>query len=280
MIGKNYKYNWLDLSAGNVFNTNIALDDVEHMTGQRTDIIDNVNDHWSIASNTLESGRLIGFSWYVFGINKAIRWLAWKELNSKINIEPYVNEDPFKKLEFETDEWEYRRCMAKVNEKPKWTNGMNDSRIRFNFTLYVNSNELFGKDLNIETSTSGAFGGTSFPNSFWDSWGATIWSVNCINSWNFRAWCRIQCPWTLVNPKIKNTANWQEFKISWTTTNLVLDSLWWQWSVTDEWLDIMYKRESWVPIYLSPWDNYIVVVDDLGNVVNYTVSRYDTRNTV
>lgn len=280
MIGKNYKYNGLDLSASNVYNTHIALTDVEHITGQRTDIIDNVNDHWSIASNTLESGRLFGFTWYIFGVTKEKRGEAWRLLNDKIYIEPFVHVDPFKKLEFQTDEWEDRWCMCKVNEKPKWTNGMNDSRIEFDFTLYSNSNEIYGKNLNIVSSMSWWFGWTSFPNSFGDSWGNTIGSSDCINLWNFRAWCSIQCVGELINPKIKNTKNGQEFKINGTTTNLMLSSMLGKRTVTDEWLDIMYKREYWVPIYLSPWENNIIVVDDWGNEVNYTVSWYDTWNVI
>lgn len=45
MIGRNYKYNGLDLSPSKVYDTKIALTDVEHMTDQRTEIVNNVNDH-------------------------------------------------------------------------------------------------------------------------------------------------------------------------------------------------------------------------------------------
>lgn len=280
MIGRNYKYNGLDLSPSKVYDTKIALTDVEHMTDQRTEIVNNVNDHWSISSNTLESGRLIVFDGYVFGITKTNRGTGWELLNSHINIEPYVNKDPFKKLEFKTDKGEDRWLLAKVNEKPKGANGMNDSRIKFSFSLYSNSNEVYSANKNIVTNTTGGFGGTSFPNTFWDSWWDMGGLTSCINDWNFRAWCIIQCTHPLVNPKIRNLTNWQVFKINWSTSNLILDSTGGAWSVADAWVNIMNKRDYWVPIYLSPWDNYIIVSDDTGVEVGYSVSWYDTWNTV
>lgn len=280
MIWKNFQYNWLDLSPSNVYNNNIALSNVTAETTQRSKIVNNVNDHWSKASNTLEGWRLLTFEWYIFGITKDVRWEAWSLLNSHINIEPYVNVNPFKRLDFQTDEWNDRWLMAKVEDKPKWENGVNDSRIAFSFELFCNTNEIYWTTLKSITGASGVFGGTSFPDSFWDSWGASSSSAVCNNAGNFKAGCTIQAVWTLINPKVKNITNWQEFKIDWTTTNLVVNSLSWNWEVTDEWLDIMYKRDFGVPIFLSPWDNVIIVTDDTGTIIDYTVSWYDTWNTL
>ena len=130
MIWKNYQYNWLDLSPANVYATKIALSNVSAITGQDTNIINNINDHGSSASNTLESWRAFVFDWYIFGITKPTRGTAWELLNSHINIEPYVNADPFKRLDFQSDTGEDRRVMVKVNEKPRGTNKVNDSRIK------------------------------------------------------------------------------------------------------------------------------------------------------
>lgn len=280
MIGKNFRYNWLDMSPQAVFMTNIALSNVEALTSQRTEIKDNVNMHWSKASNTIEWGRAFVFEWYIMWITKEIRWIAWELLNEKINIEPYLNVDPFKRLDFQTDKWEDRWVMAKVNKKPEWTNGMNNPRIEFKFELFADTNEVYWPNLKTQSFTSGIYWWTSFPNEFPDSWGSASYNNVCTNNWNFIAGCIIQATGTLINPKIKNLTNWQEFKIDWTTTNLILNSLWGKWSVTDEWLDIMYKREYWQPIHLSSWDNIIIINDDTGTIIDYTVSWYDTRNTI
>ena len=280
MIGKNYKYNWFDFSPSNVYNTHVALSDVTHTTSQRTDIVDNVNDHGSTASNTLESWRTIVFEGYVFGITKHDRGVYWRALNQAINIEPYVNVDPFYKLEFQSDDWEDLRVMAKVNTKPAGENGVNDSRIEFTFSLYCDTNEVYGATLHTATNRAWAFWWTSFANSFWDSWGDIAWVDTCVNNWNFKAWCKIEAYGTLVNPKVKNMTNWQEFKINWTTSALVLNSIWWDWRVTDAWEDIMYKRDYWVPLFLSPWENTIIITDDTWAAVNYTVSWYDTWNSI
>lgn len=280
MLGKNYKYNWFDFSASKVYDTHVALSNVTHTTSQRTDIVDNVNDHGSTASNTLESGRVIVFEWYVLWLTKKERWDYRQALNNCINIEPYVNQDPFKKLEFQSDNWTDLRVMAKVNNKPTGTNWVLDSRIEFNFSLYANTNELYWTTLHTSTQTSWQFWGTSFPNSFGDSWWDTPWLDVCINAGNFKAGCKIEIYGAMTNPKIKNLTNGQEFKINWTTTALVLDSIWGSWTVTDGWEDIMYKRDYWVPIFLSPGDNYIFVSDDTGAEVAYTISWYDTYNTI
>ena len=279
MIGKNFRYNWLDMSPQAVFMTNIALSDVRSITGQTTEIKDNTNTHWSKASNTKEWGRLFIFEWYISGITKPIRWAAWRLLNERINIEPYLNADPYKKLEFQTDEWEDRWVMAKVNKKPDGSNAVNHPRIEFSFELFAETNEIYGKELKTQSFTSWIFGGTSFPNQFPDSWGSASYNNVCINEWNFSAWCIIQAQGELVNPKIKNLTNGQEFKIAGTTTNLILDTIWGKWWVTDEWLDIFYKREYGHPIHLSPWENIVVISDDNGTIIDYTVSWYDTRNT-
>ena len=280
MIGKNYKYNGFDFSASKVFDTHVALSNVTHTTTQRTDIVDNVNDHGSNASNTLESWRVIVFEWYVFAITKKERWEYWRALNECINIEPYVNANPFSKLEFQSDDWIDLWVNAKVNNKPNWTNWVNDSRIEFTFSLYANTNELYWTTLHTVTNTAWVFGWTSFPNSFGDSRWDTAWVNVCNNAWNFKAWCKIEVYGNMTNPKIKNLTNGQEFKISWNTTALILDSIGGNWSVTDAWEDIMYKRAYWVPIFLSPWDNEIIVTDDNWASVNYTISWYDTWNSL
>lgn len=280
MLGKNFKYNWYDMSASNVKNTKCVLTNVESRTGQNTNIVNNANNHWSVASNTLETWRAFVFSWYIFGLNKIDRWDKRKDLVNLINIEPYVNNNPFKKLEFQNDYWDALWCMSKVNEKPVWTNWVNDPRIIFDFTLYCDSNEIYWKTLKNISWLASSFWGTSFPNSLWDSWGNYTWWANCENLGNFKAWCEIQVLWNMVNPSIRNVTNWQFFKINWTTTNLILNSLLWTWEVTDEWTDIMYKRDSGTPIYLSPWNNKILVIDDNDNQVNFNVSWYDTWNTL
>jgi len=280
MIGKNFKYNWLDMSPANVYSTKIALSNVEGVTSQRTNIVDNVNDHGSTASNTLEGWRLFSFDWYISAITKVEKGTAWALLTSKVNIEPYVNVDPYKKLEFQSDLGVDLWVMAKVNKKPKGSNGVNDPRIVFWFELYAETNELYWTTLHSASWSASIFGWTNFANKFWNSRGASSGSSLCNNAGNFKAGCAITAVGTLVNPRIKNLTNGQEFKIDWTTTNLELNSLLWKWTVKDEGVDIMYKRESWVPIYLTPWDNSIMITDDVGATSSFIVQRYDTWNTI
>ena len=113
-----------------------SLSDVRSITGQTTEIKDNTNTHWSKASNTKEWGRLFIFEWYISGITKPIRWAAWRLLNERINIEPYLNADPYKKLEFQTDEWEDRWVMAKVN-KAWWEQCWIHPRIEFSLSCLL-----------------------------------------------------------------------------------------------------------------------------------------------
>lgn len=281
MISKNYKYNGFDFSASKVFETKTWLVDVGHMTDQRTDIKNNANMHWSVASNTLEWGRRIDFNWEIFWITKAERGAAWRKLNEHIYIEPYLNKDPFKKLEFKTDEGEDRWVMAKVNEKPFPENGMNDSKIRFSFSLYSNTNEVYWAELNSHSSMSTTTGGTRFPNKLWDSWGQAQTDIGVIeNKGNFNAWCKIQVLGEVRNPRVKNLTNWLEFKIKDRTTNLTLNSMGGDWTATDGGVNVMDRRLFWDPIFLSPGINEVVVVGDSGAYVPYTVTWYDTWNTI
>jgi len=262
MIWKNYVYKGLDLSVSNLRNTNIVLTNINPSTIQRSEITDNANDHGSVASNTLESWRLFTFEGYCFWMTKEARGIAWELLNSSINIEAFVDSDPFYDLTFQTDRWENRYVKAKVEKKPTQKNWLCEPRIYFVFELYAQTNAILDPAEQTSSGTTSVFWWTSFANKFWDWRRGHSGGVTCVNAWNYKAWCEITVTWTMVNPLIKNLTNWLEYKINWTTTSLVLDSRDWDWAVTDWWANIKNKREYWKPIFLSPGSNDIIVMSD------------------
>jgi hypothetical protein len=129
-----------------------------------------------------------------------------------------------------------------------------------------------------QDGNSSFFGGTNFANNLWDSRGEFAWGVHCENIWNYKAWCKINVVGGLVNPLIKNITNWQQYKINWTTNNLLLDSKDW-WSVTDNWEDISNKRDYGTAIMLSPGINEIWIFADSWEAV-FTVSWFSAWDTI
>ena len=262
MIWTNYVYKTLDFSPANIPNTGIFITNVNNWTVQRDEVVDNANDHWSVASTTLESWRLFTFEWYCFGMDKDARWTSWELLNSVINVEPFVDSNPYYTLTFNTDKWDARYTLAKVRKKPEAENWMCDPRIKFTFELYAQTNAIFAPVEQTAAWLTTFFWGTNFANNFPDWRGNYTWWVLCLNNWNYKAWIELTIIWNLLNPTIKNLTNWLEYKISWTTSQLVVNSRNWLRTVNDLWADIKYKRNYWKPILLSPWSNIIIVTSD------------------
>lgn len=278
MIGKNYNFNWFDMTDRVSIGLGFALQDVDITTAQRQDIRDNSNDHGSKSSRTLESGRLFSFVGKVVWITKAARWATWKLITDAINLEPFTNEEYLHDLFFQNDEWEDRQVKVLVKEKPKWTNGLNNPDINFTFELYAPDNAVYGTVENSEAGESSFLGGTNFPNSFGDSWWDYSGAASCNNEWNYKAGCQIEVIGELINPTIKNLTNWQQYKINGTTKELVLNSKD-GWTVTDEGVDISNKRDFGTPILLSPGVNEIAVFSEGGNAT-FTVKRFSAWNTI
>jgi len=278
MIWKNYKYNWFDMSDRVAIWKGFQLTNCENDTVQRQRITDNANDHWSKSTRTLESWRLFTFTGKCIWLTKKERWTARELITNAINIESYMDTEYLHDLYFQTDRWEDRRVKALVKTKPNWTNNILNPRIPFTFELYSPDNAVYWIIQKIASWQSSLFWWTSFANSFWDSWGAFSWGAICVNAWNYKAGCEITITWNLVNPLIKNLTNWQQYKINWTTSNLVLNSKDWR-SVTDWWIDISSKREYWTAIMLDSWTNEIWVFADSWTAT-FTVKRYDAWNTI
>jgi hypothetical protein len=97
--------------------------------------------------------------------------------------------------------------------------------------------------------------------------------ITAINSWNFACPMRIVVVWSIDNPKITNITTWKFYKLNKTCTNLVLDSTWTSFIVTDEWVNVKADRATWSEIIrLNPWTNKILLT---GNNFDYesTINR-------
>jgi len=278
MIWRNYVYNWFDMTDRVAIANKFALQDVDISVVQRQEITDNANDHWSESSRTLASGRLFSFSWKVVWLTKEIRWQAWDMICDAINLEPFMGSEYLHDLLFQTDSWEDRQVKVLVKTAPKWSNWLHRPEINFVFELYAPWFAVYWISEESESWSSSVFWWTSFANKFGDSWWSFSWDVVCNNEWNYKAWCEITVTWELVNPIIKNITNWNQYKINWTTNNLVLNSKDGR-TVKDWWIDISYKRDYGTAIMLSPWLNTIVVFSDWGNAT-FTVKRFSAWNTI
>ncbi len=278
MIGKNYRYNWFDMTDRVAIQSGFALQDVDITTVQRQEIVDNANDHWSSSSRTLESGRLFSFVWKVSRLTKEERWATRKMITDALNVEIYMNTTYLHDLFFQTDEGDERQVKCLVKEKPKGSNGLHNPEINFTFDLYAPWNAVYWINEGGASWESSFFGWTSFGNKFGDAWWDFAWAASCENEGNYKAWCRIEIVGALTNPLIKNITNGQQYKINGQTTNLVLDSKDWR-LVTDEGINISNKREYWSAILLSPGVNEIAVFADWGSAT-FTVNWFSARNTI
>lgn len=102
-------------------------------------------------------------------------------MNEAINIEPFLTTNPFYLLTFKTDSDEERQVYVKVRSKPKPVNGVNDSRIKFTFELYADTNAVISPTEESANGSSGFIGGVNFPMNFPDAWGNQYGGTSCTN---------------------------------------------------------------------------------------------------
>jgi len=276
MIGKARQYKWLNftdsvqvLQQHTSWYSYIIQDNVRN-TPLRTETYDRANFHWWYSSETLAWARLFTFTWKVIGTNKSNRDTARSLLVNAIKPEwnPNIQNRWFYDLLRKTDWWEDRTCKAKVYSMPNPTNWLDSPFIDYTFDLYCENEKVYDPTTQIVTWWR------------WYFWWQTLrtrlpsylswfnWYIPVTNNWDWYAPIKVQIVWQATNPQIINLTNGNRYRITWITTNMVLDNrnllnnptetL----IVTDNWQNIKALRHSWADIFLNPWLNNIVVLTD------------------
>lgn len=277
MIWKERKYKWLDFTDSVQCTSqqsnwySYIFQDIVRNVPLRTEIYDRANFHWWYSSETLAWSRIFTFSWKVIWTNKDNRdtWRTLLVNQIKPEWNPNIVNRWFYDLTWKTDWWDDRTCKAKVYSMPSPTNWLDSPIIDYNFELYCEDEKIY--DPTIQSITWGR----------WFVWWITLpiplptylswfsWYIPVTNNWNWYAPVKIQIVWQATNPQVINLTNSNKYRITWVTTNFVLDnrnllndptqSL----VVTDNWVNIKSQRSSWADIFLDPWVNHIVILTDV-----------------
>lgn len=291
MLGKNYRYKWLDftdLTQHNLYASDwysYVLQNNIKDTTTRTDVTNKANFHWWYSSETLVNPRLITFSWKVVWFTKDKRHIWWNELVSAIQPEanPNIQNRGFYPLYFQDDWWNERVIYAKVYSPPTATNWLSDPVIEYTFELLSESEKVYSPATKTETGSLWAFWGFTLPTTL----PTTIWwfvgTIEVENEWNWIAPCKIQIVGTCTNPKIFNLTNWMKYRLWATTENLILDNRnlnnnpLENFIVTNNWFNVKAQRLSWSDIFLQPGINNIVVIsDNPSDTATVTITYRDT----
>lgn len=312
MIWKDYTYKWFSFSDDLALVNNLVLHDVKKSISLRTNIYEKNSYHWTNSSLTLWSGRVITFTWKIFGISDEERANWQDRLNAIIRPEWIFTDDKwFYELSWYEDNWQKVKAQAKVYSMPTYNTEVWSKEIDFSFDLYVeNSTFQWYEDKSNKTIATTIMWWHTLPMTLpailnwyiiitftespitdveWEiltdvelneileivqEW---AWSFpNANNLWNFEAPCRIELVWDLVNPKITNLANWRFYWLNTTISSLVLDNTWKEFIVEDNWINVKQYRQTWSKqLFLSPGVNeFIVYADNLSINTNYQITIY------
>jgi hypothetical protein len=106
--------------------------------------------------------------------------------------------------------------------------------------------------------------------------------ITLTNNWNRQTPVRIRVQGSVQSPKIINLTNQYNYKINWSTTDLIIDNRNESNSprerllVTDSGVSITEKRSQWGWIYLQPWINHLIVL--ASNYPNTAIVTVDFRD--
>lgn len=261
MIGKNWKYKWLNLSDDNALSQRLVITDVIKNVNLRTRIFDKQNYHWSTATPTLASGRLYTFSFTIFG-DREQRYIWQRALEDFIKPEfnPWKT-DWLYTLEWTTDWWEEVITKASVYKCPRYddTTPWNMS-ITGTFELYApipNFTSKITKHNDWWYWRKGWFK-MDFKTPF--KMDELLWEFSVENLWNWQADTRIEVIWFIDNPRIKNLTNDTFYWLNGSYSNLVLDWTWKGFTATDNGIDVRANRMSGSEIVrIEPWENALIL---------------------
>lgn len=289
MIWTNWNYKGIDFTDSVQYISKvdnwyaIFLQNEEHNTQSTMNSFERANYHGGYSSEVLVNPRYLNFTWKIVWHTKALRHEAWNTLISAIQPDPNPASPSFYNLTFKDDGWNDRLIYAKVETMPQASNWLDDPIIEFSFTLYSETEKVYGSTTNTATWWVGIIWWNTFATTFPTTFSWYGWTIACTNAGNRSAPIKVSVVWNIVNPKIINTTNWQKYRIDKTTSNLIFNNrnedndpkkrL----VVTDSWVDIRWYRNSWAGIYLNPWINNLVVIwDSYDAGTTVTITFLDT----
>ncbi len=290
MIGKDYVYNWLDMSDSNSTVNKFIITGTNKTVKLDTSIFPRVNYHGDTSSFTLARGRLFTFDWVLFWETKVDRQVSQDKLASVIKPvwSPSSSDTWFETLIFKTDWGTELQVQAKVFSMPTFDEQIADwfsPTVNFTFELYSEDPTLSWIVDIVESGYAWIYAGVVL----WNSWvllddtftsenlksdssaivptmyglimDDVINSITLTNDWNFFAPCEIVITGSIINPRSVNFANSRFFQIDETTTNLIVDNRSRPFTATDEWVNVLASRSDGSKfIYVEPWDNIFLVV--------------------
>lgn len=263
MNERNWEYKWLQLSNDtNIYN--FQVDNVSNEVIYEWKIFSNENADWIYSSNITTGARYFDFTGRIYG-TKSERELAYKKLKEIIRSEdfPSLYNRWFYTLKWTDKRWIASKIQAKVY-KPLKTEEIAHNMLSFTFTLLADNPLYTSQSEETITWWLGIIGWNTLPNVLPNVLNEGNWAITITNKWDKKASMYIQILWNLTNPRITNITNGQSLKILTNTTILVVDNRMKPFIVTENAVNIKsYKR--WEFLYLSPWENKIVITSE-----NYT----------
>jgi len=291
MLGKNFKYKWIDftdsvqLSNRDTLGYSIIIRDKTNTSDIRYNTTNKSNFHWVYLSPSLLWWRRFEFECSIIADtceakDSAYNYIFWI-LQPDYN--PYSLNRGFYDLEWEDCTWLTKTTKAKVTQMPQPEGEQCTPTMDFTFVLESETPDIYSTTEKTATGTIGFHWwftlSTPLPTPL--SWWAGTIELN--NEWNRNAPIQVRVEGNCINPKIINITNNQAYKLDTTTTDLVYnnrninnrptETL----VVTDLWNDIRQFRKSWIGVTLDPWlNNLVVLTDNYPNDAIVTVSFRDT----
>lgn len=284
MIGKNYKYRWLNLADRNAFYNMVVMQDVTQGIDVRFKKFDNANFHGTYWEKLLMEGRTFAMRGIIHWTSKELRGQR-KEKLMKYIIPEYSNaDDAFYDLFRETDNGLYRTTKVMVAEYPTFSNKLASSDIEFGFVLYSGRPEVYDVSWKEIEGWLGLFGGELESEVMPNEYNDYIGNIDIPYCGNRGAWCKITLTSDIavINPKFFNLSNNTELKLTGSYKNVTINTLnienkpLEKLVVTSDWQDVLRYRSAGAGITLTEkeisnqiiciCDNYTDVTDAVVNV--------------
>ncbi len=263
MLLKNFSYRGYSLSDDNSATNHIVLQNEVKEVKLRTEVYEKQNSHGSYSSTTLASGRLLTISGYIFGKNKADRFIGEQIIEAMTTPElyPSATNTWFYDLTFTDDGWFDRKISCKVYSKPTYSHDIDAPIIEFEFELYSDDPHMLSLNSNSASGSLGSYGGVKLPTKLKAKLNNKVNDFTVVNTGNWLAPVTITVTWTLTNPKV--WVNDRYYQVVWVTTLLVITNTLSRFMVTENGNDITALRGAGSKtLALNPWNNVILLDSD------------------
>lgn len=286
-------YNWVYDSFNDSKHLNeseiLFLEDVEDDAKVRIDVVNNSNRHgWFIWPWIIEP-RLITMKWKIFAPSDE-NWLPqlWRlekkieELKRNLSVESNPMNNWYHELRWWTRYNEQRVTMAKVRTMPIIRHSGVNPYVDFTLELVCWDPFYYHPTVRTAVWTNTVMWWSYLPHVLPYSWDTSAWSsIQVDNKWNAIALCSINVQWNGENVTIFNTTNWYKTRVSWSITNLTVEtvqtqSLELQVIVRENTTNLRPRIAYWAWIVLDPWVNEIVILSDNTDILVATVTWRDT----